>query len=338
MAKRKIILDVDTGSDDAVAIIAAVLSPDIQLEAICTTQGNRDIDTTTENTLRVVELLKADVPVYRGCRAPIAKKLCPDLRLGPRRFGQEINCEVEVEGKMVGMHSDFETIPAATIHEQEITAPEFYVQYLRNATEPVTLVTTGPMTNVAVAIMMDPRILKNIEQIVSMAGGYLIGNGTPRGEGNVLMDPEACQILLNAGVKMTMVPLDATHEAYITLDDCKRFRALGTVAGNFAADQIEQRILIHNAFQPLGEPDAAAVHDPLCIAYLIDPEVLRDVRHVYCVVGFSDYCEGQTIIDERYYTEKPNCYFAFHGDRHKFAAILEDLFARSEKVTETEGK
>ena len=109
---------------------------------------------------------------------------------------------------------------------------------------------------------------------------------------------------------------------------------LNTVAGKFIAELCEQRIIVHNATQPLDVPDAAAVHDALCIAYLIDPTVLKDVRHVHCNVGFRDFCEGQTILDMRYFTEPANCWFAFDGDRFKFADILCDLASKSEPLAE----
>ena len=325
---RKIILDVDTGSDDAVAIMSAILSPDIQLEALCSVAGNKEIEYTTENTLRVVQLLKADVPVYRGAKYPLVKFLCPD------RLPEDEHLELVHDGKVVQMHSDYLDIPEATIKEQPISAAEFYVKYLREATEPVTLVAVGPLTNLALAFRIDPTIVRNIEEIVVMGGGYNITNCTPAAEFNIWYDPEAAEIVINSGAKVTLVPLDATHAACITLDDCKRFRALNTVAGKFIAELCEQRIIVHNATQPLDVPDAAAVHDALCIAYLIDPTVLKDVRHVHCNVGFRDFCEGQTILDMRYFTEPANCWFAFDGDRFKFADILCDLAAKSEPLSE----
>ena len=327
---RKIILDVDTGSDDAVAIMAAILSPDIQLEAVCSVAGNKDLDKTTENTLRVVQLLGADVPVYRGCRTPLVKFLCPD-RLGREDRGCKAKM-VDENGKLQQMHPDYLEIPEAVIMEQPVRAPEFYVQYLRKAKDPVTIVAVGPLTNVAMALMLDETIVDKIEEIVIMGGGYNITNVTPTAEFNIWYDPEAAQRVITSGAKITVVPLDATHAACITLDDCKRFRALGTVSGDFAAELCEQRIFMHSYGQPLAVPDAAAVHDALCIAYLIDPTVLKDVRHMHCVIGFRDFCEGQTILDPRYYTEEKNVYYAFDGDRFKFADILCDLFARDKKI------
>ncbi len=211
---------------------------------------------------------------------------------------------------------------------------EFYLQYLRAAKEPITLVAVGPLTNLATALLVDNSILKNVEEIIIMGGGYNITNSSPTSEFNIWFDPEAAQHVIHCGAKVTLVPLDATHAACITLDDCKRFREINTVSSNFAAALCEQRIMMHDLGQPLAVPHAAAVHDALCIAYLIDPTVLKDIRHVHCDIGFRDFCEGQTILDPRYYTEEKNCYFAFDGDRFKFADILCDLFSRDKKQEE----
>lgn len=320
---EKIILDVDTGSDDAVAIMTALLSPDIQVEALCSVAGNKDIDKTTENTLRVVELLGADVPVYRGCKQPLVKFLRDD-RLPPIKT----NSKGEVDGEVIQMHADYLDLPHATIHEMEVPAPMFYVEYLRKLKEPITIVAVGPLTNVAMALMLDPEIVNHIKQIVIMGGGYQVANVTSTAEFNIWFDPEAAQKVLNCGAKIVFVPLDATHAACVSGDDCKRLHEINTKASHFAADLIEQRIIAHNAFQPLAVPNAAAVHDALAVCSLIDPSVLKDLRHVHCDIGFSDYSEGQTVIDPRFLTEEKNCYFAFDGDRVKFVDLLCEIFAQ----------
>ncbi len=318
---KKIILDVDTGSDDAIAIMMGILSPDIQVAAVCSVAGNKDIDKTTENSLRVVQLLGAEVPVYRGCSTPLVKFLCDD-RLQARQMGEKL----VVDGKEMTMHPDILEIPEATIKEQDVPAAVFYVDYLRKVTEPITIVAVGPLTNLAVAFMLDPRIIEKIDEIVVMGGGYNITNISPAAEFNIWFDPEAAQRVIQSGAKVVFVPLDATHEACISKQDCETFREINTKASNFAAALCERRIMMHNAFQPLDIPDAAAVHDALAVCYVIDPSVLKDVRHVHCDIGFRDFSEGQTIIDPRYYTEEKNCYFAFGGDREKFVQMLCDTF------------
>ena len=315
----KIIMDVDTGSDDAVALMAAICSPDIELLAVCTVAGNKDIEHTTENTLRVLQAMEVDIPVYKGGPKPLVKQLVKN-RLEPTHRKTAM-----VDGKPLQMHEDYLDLPPATIAVEDMPAASFYVDYLRHTEEPVTIVAVGPLTNLATALIMDPTIVDNIEQIVIMGGGYKITNSSSAAEFNILFDAEAAEWVVKCGAKQLWVPLDATHAAPLTLDDCTRLRELGTLAGDFAAELIEQRIVVHNVMQPLDIPDSAAVHDALAVCAVIDPTVLRDVRHVHCDIGLFDYGEGQTIIDPRYYPEERNCWFAFDGDRDKFANMLIDI-------------
>lgn len=317
---RKIILDVDTGSDDAVAIMTAILSKDVDVVGICSVAGNQPIDNTTENSLRVVQALGAHVPVYRGAREPLVKTMFPDRFVkGEKIVNDRI---VDKDGNEIKIHRDYLDLPKAEIYEEDISAAEFYLKYLRKAEEKVTLVLVGPLTNFALALMIDDSIVENVEEIIIMGGGHHITNSTSSAEFNIWYDPEAAHKVINCGAKVTLVPLDATHEACVTEEDCVALDSLGTLAGKFASELCRQRILIHNARQPLDIPDAAAVHDALCIAYLIDPGVLSDIRHVHVDIGIRDRAEGQTIIDQRYYTEDKNCYFAYHADRHRFVEIL----------------
>ncbi len=328
---KKIILDVDTGSDDAVAIMAAILSEDIDLVALCTVWGNLDIDHTTDNTLRLVEAMgKGDkIPVYKGCHTAMCKYLYDD-RLEDRKNldGSGARVARDENGNPIHMHEPELDLPAPTIKEQAMPATLFYIDYLRNATEKLTLVPVGPRTNLGHALRIAPDIVKNIEEIVIMGGGDKVGNVTGCAEANIWHDPEAAEIVANCGARVVWVPLDATHSACLTKDDCERFRALGTFAGNFAADLTAHRIVVHNATQPLEIPDAAAVHDALCICYLIDPTVLDDLRPVHISVSFGDWGDGETIVDRREGHIEPNGYFAFHGDRVKFANILCDVFKK----------
>ena len=319
----KVILDVDTGSDDAVAIMTAATSPKIDLVAICTVWGNRPVENTTDNTLRLIDSLGLKVPVYKGCDTAMVKYMTKDYVENPPRR------TVIYNGKEYTMHSEHLDLPDAVSKPEAMPAACFYVDYLRNATEKVTLVPVGPLTNLGLALRIAPDIVDKIDQIVIMGGGSKITNCNCWSESNIWHDPEAAQIVAECGAKVVWVPLDATHEACVTLDDCKRFREIGTFAATFAAEQCEQRIIMHNATQPLYIPDAAAVHDALCVAYLIDPTVITDLRHCHIEIGLSGYGEGQTIVDQRAYPLKKNGYFAYHADRFKFVDILCDCFKRS---------
>ena len=319
---RKVILDVDTGSDDAVAIMTAALSPDIDLEAVCTVWGNKDIEKTTQNTLDLVSALGIDVPVYKGCDTAMVKFLAeayvPLIRRPP----------VYKDGELIEMHSDTLGLPHSDRLAESIPAAMFYVNYLRSAKEPVTLVPVGPLTNLGLAFRIAPDIVRNVEEIVIMGGGCLVTNMSPCAESNIWNDPGAAHIVQSSGAKIVYVSLDATHRAVVTKDDCKRFRELNNFAGTFAAKECEQRIIMHTAEQPLEVPDSASVHDALCIAYLIDPTVITDLRYVHVEIGLGGFGAGQTIVDPRNYVGGQNAYFSFNADRFKFADILYDCFRR----------
>lgn len=307
--------------------MTAALHKDLELVAACSVTGNKDIQKTTENTLRVMCALGVDVPVYKGCSGPLVKFLC-DNRIKMPHYKS-----VVIDGKEVTMHADYLDLPDADRGPEDLPAPMFYIDYLKKAKEPVTIIAVGPLTNLGVALSIDPDIFKhNVEEIIVMGGGHAITNSTPASEFNIWFDPEAAQMVAHCGAKVTFVPLDATHKAVITKEDCKRFRDLRTFAGDFAADLCEQRIAVHNIQQPLYLPDAAAVHDALAVCYAINPKVLKDVREVHLDIGLGDFAEGQTIIDPRYYPLEKNCRFAFDGDRVEFVNTLCEAFVNSKKV------
>ena len=318
---RKIILDVDTGSDDACAIMLAYLHKDIDLLAVCTVKGNQPLEYTTENTLRIRDLLHADFPVYKGCSGSLVRNI-----IYPRLAPTPNADAYDEEGNKIHIHQELFDLPASDGRIEELNAPNFYVGYLTKSKEKVTLVAVGPLTNLAVALVMEPKIVEKIEEIVIMGGGWNITNATLAAEFNIYDDPEAAQRVLHCGAKITMVPLDATHAAYISRDNARELRQIDTPASRFAADLIDLRILVHDYAQPLAVPHTCALHDPLCIAYLIDPNVLKNVRFCNVEVSLSGLTEGQTCVDQRAIQENRNVHFAFDGDPELFSKIFIDAF------------
>lgn len=319
---KKVILDVDTGSDDAVAIMLAHLASEIDLVAVCATAGNQPLSSTLKNTLKVRELLKADFPVYKGCSTALVKDVCP------WRLKIEMRATAVKDGKEVFIHADFDNLPEPLKGPENMPAPMFYVDYLMNCSQKVTIVAVGPLTNLATALVMEPKIVKNIEEIVIMGGGDNEANSSTCSEFNIFFDPEAAQRVFHCGVPITLIPLDATHRAYITQDDCDRFRSLNNPVAAFAADLCEQRILIHNQRQPLAVKDACALHDPLCIAYLINEKVLTDVKPLHVDVSLAGLTDGATVVDHRYFQDNRNVNFVYDGDRDLFADILYNAFSK----------
>jgi inosine-uridine nucleoside N-ribohydrolase len=314
---RKLILDVDTGTDDAVALMMAALHPDLELLAATTVNGNNPVVDCTDNSLRVFDLLGVSVPVYEGMATPILRDDFPI----PREI---LHREGSVHGREL-------PIPAARSAKQSQRAVEFLVETYLAATEPITLVPVGPLTNVAMAIKLEPRLVDRIPETVIMGGGHEVGNTTPSAEFNIWVDPEAARVVFGAGLRnVALLPLDATHRAYVSSDDCARLRELGTAAGDAAAAFIERRIAAYDNLQPMAIPHTAPVHDALCIAYLIDPSVVSGRRAHVDVETRGELTIGRTIItSDPYFGMEPNAFVAFDADAPKFVSMLLETFARS---------
>ncbi|MEG1809272.1 MAG: nucleoside hydrolase [Oscillospiraceae bacterium] len=326
--KTKVILDCDTGSDDAVAIMLAILSDKIDLLGICTVAGNKEINFTTDNTLRVIDLLGAKIPVYRGCHTSMVTKLYPGRRGNYTGMTGVSDQNVDANGEVIQYHTDCLPIPEPTSKERSEHAVFWLIDTLMKSNGDIAVVPTGPLTNLAMAIRIEPRICGKIKEIVFMGGGFKTFNSTSAAEFNIWADPEAAQIVLTSGVKkVTMVPLDATHSANFTRADADELRAWGGKICPVVADLIEERVEAYNRYQPQQLPDSAPLHDALALGYIIDTAVLRDVRFmrvdVDCGGGFAD---GQTICDTRAYPDRErNCNVALDSDRARFVALSKEL-------------
>ena len=227
---KKVILDVDTGSDDAVAIMEALGCADLDVVAFCTVWGNLDVPYTTENTLRLVAAMgREDIPVYMGCGTAMVKYL-GGSRVPHVKENQPI---VDENGNEVRVHYQDLGLPETAKKAEKKDAVSFYIDYLRNTDEKITLIPVGPLTNLGEALAIAPDIVKNIEQIVIMGGGDRISNFSCSAEANIWHDPEAAEYVARCGAPIVWVPLDATHSAALTPDDAKVLRALGTFAGDF---------------------------------------------------------------------------------------------------------
>ncbi len=186
MARQKLILDVDTGTDDAIALMLAVRHPDLELVGVTTVNGNNPVDACTDNTLRVLDLLGAEVPVHEGAVSPLLRDDFPIPRAVLHRDGS--------------MHPRELPLPRPRSAKADGRAAEFLVETYMAATEPITLVPVGPLTNIALAIRLEPRIVERIPRTVIMGGAHELGNVTPSAEFNVWVDPDAARIVLRAGL------------------------------------------------------------------------------------------------------------------------------------------
>lgn len=315
---RKVILDVDTGTDDAVAIMFAALHPDIDLVAVTTVNGNVPVQHCTDNSLRVLDFIGcSDIPVYEGLSRPLVRLSFPT----PKRFERD---------SPEDMHGTQLPLPDPRSVKQDAGAVEFLVETLRSATSPITLVPVGPLSNIATALALDPSITEAVEEVVIMGGGHRVGNETASAEFNIWADPEAADMVLTAGFrKVTLVPLDATHKALVSAADCAALRALGTPAGIAAERLIGKRVAAYGSGHGVAAADAAPVHDALCTAYLIEPGVIS-TRHLHVRVETQGARTlGRTVVDTRTHdSEPPNCDVALDADAALFVRLLTETFSR----------
>jgi purine nucleosidase/ribosylpyrimidine nucleosidase len=315
---RKVILDVDTGTDDAVAIMFAALHPELELVAVTTVNGNVPVHNCTDNSLRVLDFIgRPEIPVYEGLARPLVRLDFPTPKTYRRDSPED-------------MHGTELPIPAPTSAKQERGAVQFLVETLMAEGGELTLVPTGPLSNIGAALALEPRIAERVSEVVIMGGGHDLGNETPSAEFNIWADPEAADMVFAAGFpNLTLVPLDATHRALVTKADCLAFEALGTPAGTAASRFIGRRVDAYARGGRVAADDAAPVHDALCTAYLADREVVstRDL-HVR-VETRGERTLGRTVMDTRTHGEPPNCRVAFDADARRFVQLLTEVFART---------
>jgi len=311
MTPRKIIIDTDPGQDDAVAILLALASPEIDVLGITAVAGNVPLPLTEKNARIVCELAgRPDVRVFAGCDAPLARPL--------------VTAE-HVHGK-TGLDGPQMADPTMPLQDQH--AVDFIIQTLRE--EPsgtVTLVPVGPLTNIATAFQRAPDIIARVREIVLMGGAYFaVGNITPAAEFNIYIDPEAAKIVFAAGVPLVVMPLDVTHKALTTRARIDAFRAMGTRVGDMVAawtDFFERFDMAKYG------SEGAPLHDPCTIAYLIDPSLFSGrLINVEIETG-SELTLGMTVADWWGVTDRPkNALFIGDIDAEGFYALLAERLAR----------
>ena len=276
MQKEKIILDCDPGHDDAVAIMLAAINPKIELLGITVVAGNQKLEKTVNNALKVCNHLNLDVPVYSGMSRPMIRE---------QLIADDIHGETGLDGPK------FEELK---IKAEDKHAVNFIIDTLMNSDEKITLVPTGPLTNIGMAIRFEPRIIEKINRIVLMGGSYQLGNMTPAAEFNILADPDAAHIVFSSGVKIVMMGLDLTRQASATKEVVEKIKSLNNKASKLFVDLMEFFAASQkNVFGWSAPP----VHDPTTIAYIIDPECI-EVKPMFCEIElWSERSYGRTLCD-----------------------------------------
>ena len=304
--RRKIILDCDPGHDDAMAILLARGNPGIELLAITTVAGNQTLDKTSLNARRVCTVAGIrDVPVAAGCDRPLTREL---------KTAAYIHGESGLDGPAFGEP----TVPLDQRH-----AVDVIIQLVMQSSGDVTLVPTGPLTNIAMAIRKEPRIVNKVQEIVLMGGAYTRGNATPAAEFNIYVDPEAAAIVFTAGWLLTMVGLDLTHQALATPPVLQRIADLGTPVARIAVELLE---FFRETYRRNSGFDSPPVHDPCAVARVIDPRVMQCVDAYVAIETQGEFTSGMTVTD--FASGPTNAQVATKLDVDKFWNLMVDAIAR----------
>lgn len=310
---RPVVLDCDTGTDDAVAVVLAALQPALDLLGVTTVAGNAPLPVTTDNTLRVLDAGRGDVPVHAGRAEPLVA--APPLPAGEG-------------GAARGSSGGALPLPPAIGRARSESAVDWLVATVAASPRPVSLVATGPLTNLAAALEVAPTLVDGVDQLVVMGGAHARGNVTASAERNMRHDAAAAQRVLDAGFRrLTLVTADAALSAPLDRAHARSLRELGTAAGSVVADLVEQRI---DAYARPGSAagEAAPVHDPLAVAVLLDAGVLR-TREAHVAVeqhGLLTY--GRTVIDvDGVEGRAANALVALEADAAAYASLLRSTFA-----------
>lgn len=304
-----VVLDCDPGHDDAVAILLAVASPAVDLRAVTTTFGNCSVEDATRNALRVLTLVGAhDVPVGAGAAGPLR---------GEAALGNYVHGLSGLDGP---------AMPEPAFAARPEGAVAVLAEAVSSADRPVTVVATGPITNVATLLTEHPGIAGSIAEVIFMGGSTERGNHTPTAEFNTFADPEALDVVLRSGLPVRMVGLNLTHQALATPEVVARMLALDTAVGRTCAEWMG---FFGSSYRALWEFEAPPVHDPCTIAALVRPGLLT-WRDAFVAVELEGrWTRGTTVVDLHHrYPDAPNARVAMTLDAEGFWDLVLDAVDR----------
>lgn len=278
MNKKKILIDCDPGCDDAIALLLAFANEELEIQGITVSAGNVHINNTTENTRKLVGYFKKEIPVAKGCEKPMFRTIvtAPEVH-GEGGLGQ---------AKLIDVDKEI----------QEENAVEFLAKTLRNSEEKITIIITGPMTNIAVFLMIYPELKDKIEKFVIMGGSSIGGNVTPSAEFNIYVDAEAADIVFKSGVDIVLCPLDVTMKAFVTEEELEDIKNIGGYASEVAYGAIKNSL---DFYKETYKRDSVPMHDPCTIAYLLKENIFKGQKAFVGVELKGEYTYGETIIDYR---------------------------------------
>lgn len=306
-----IILDCDPGHDDALAILLAAANPAIDLLAVTTVGGNQTVEKCTINARRICSVAGiTGVPIAAGAAEPL---------LGSLHIGEYVHGVSGLDGPAWGEP----TVPAS-----DESAVDLIVRLLREHPEPITLVPTGPLTNIALVLKTHPELKPKIREIVLMGGSSERGNDTPYAEFNIKVDPEAADIVFRSGLKVTMCGLNVTHQALATPEVLDRLRALGTTMGDLC---VELLTFFSASYLRTWGFTSPPLHDPVAVARVIDAGLVECIPAPVVIETMGRYTSGATCVDLHHLSGEPdNALVAMRLDAARFWDLVIEAVASYE--------
>jgi pyrimidine-specific ribonucleoside hydrolase len=281
-----IIIDCDPGHDDAIALLLALASPEVDLLGVTTVAGNSTLDNTTVNALKVLELCdRREIQVAAGAPRPLVRDLV---------IADHVHGKSGLDGPDLA-HPKIEPVASHAV--------DFLAERILGSPAPVTLIPIGPLTNIALLLSRYPEVVRKISRIISMGGAMGIGNITPSAEFNIYVDPEAAHRVYHSGLPITMIGLDVTHQALLDNNHAERLRSMGRT-GRFVAELLDFFISNYPRHRSGGGAGrgGAPIHDAVAVAHVIWPDLVSTVACHVTVETQSELCRGRTVVDRWHVT------------------------------------
>lgn len=305
---RSVVFDTDPGHDDAIALLMAAAASDIDLEAVTTVHGNHVLRKTVRNALQILEVAdRSEVPVAAGMANPMVREPL---------ITTHVHGETGLDGP---------DLSEPTTDPVETHAVDTIIETVRTMEE-LTIVAVGPLTNIGMAFRKAPDIVDQVSALYIMGGAMGTGNQTPSAEFNILADPEAAAVVFESGVPITMVGLDATHQAILSADRFEEIRGFDSAVGTMVADLLE---FYAEFYRRRYDIDGVVIHDALTVAGLLEPAVLETRDYAVSIDTTGEYTDGRTVVDVHDVTgAEPNASVAVGVDTERFFEMLFDQLSQ----------
>ena len=297
-----VLIDCDPGHDDAIALLLALGSPEVEVLGVTTVSGNQTLEKTTANAIRVLDFVgRGDVPVAAGADRPLVRE---------RMVAEHVHGETGLDGP---------ALPQPAREPEEQHAVDFLAERILGSGEAVTLVPVGPLTNIALLLARHPQAMENVREVVLMGGAIAEGNVTPAAEFNIWADPEAAARVFTSGLDVTMIGLDVTHKVLLTPAHGEQLRQAGRT-GTLVAELLEFFTVYHRETYGF---EGSPIHDAVAVAQVVRPGIVETLERRVDVETESELCRGRTVVDLWRRTGRPsNAKVGVDIDTEHFPALL----------------